>query len=97
MILNWVLIRHLNIPGGANGKNPPPSAGDKIPSLIWEDPLEEGMGTHSSLENPMDRGAWWATVHRVAQSQTQLKWLNMQACMHTYLAVPGLSCSVWDL
>ena len=28
---------------------------------------------YSCLENPMDRGAWWATVHRVAQSQTRLK------------------------
>ena len=27
----------------------------------------------------MDRGAWWATVHRVAKSQTQLKRLNTQA------------------
>ena len=27
----------------------------------------------SGLENLMDRGAWWATVHRVAKSQTQLK------------------------
>ena len=25
----------------------------------------------------MDKGAWWATVHRVTQSQTQLKWLSM--------------------
>ena len=25
----------------------------------------------------MDRGAWWATVHRVTKSQTQLKWLSM--------------------
>ena len=35
--------------------------------------LEEGMATtlnHSCLENPMDRGAWRATVHRVAKSQT---------------------------
>ena len=36
-------------------------------SLGQEDPLEEGMATHSSgydscLENPMDREAWWATV-----------------------------------
>ena len=40
-----------------------------------EDPLEEGMGTHSSIlawRIPMDRGAWWAAVHRVAKSQTQL-------------------------
>ena len=28
----------------------------------------------SCLENPMDRGTWWATVHRVAKSQTELKW-----------------------
>ena len=33
-----------------------------------EDPLEKEMATHSSnLENPMDRGAWWATVHEVAR------------------------------
>ena len=44
-----------------------------VQSLGWEDPLEEGMATHSSilaLENPMDRGVWQATVHRVAQSWT---------------------------
>ena len=47
-----------------------------VHSLGPEDPLEEGMATHSSvlaLENPMDRGAWQATVHSTAQSQTQLK------------------------
>ena len=35
----------------------------------------EGCGSplqYSCLENPMDRGAWWATVHWVANSQTQL-------------------------
>ena len=43
-----------------------------VPSLGWEDPLEKGMPTHSSilgLENPMDRGAWQATVHEVAKSR----------------------------
>ena len=40
------------------------------------------MATDSScLENPMDRGAWWAAVHRVAQSWTQLKQLSMHACI----------------
>ena len=34
---------------------------------------------YSCLENPMDRGAWWATVHRVAKSQTQVKWLSTHA------------------
>ena len=36
-----------------------------IQALGWEDPLEEGMATHSSIlagRIPMDRGAWWATV-----------------------------------
>ena len=31
---------------------------------------------HSCLENPMDRGAWWATVHGVTKSSTQLMWLS---------------------
>ena len=34
----------------------------------WEDPMEKEMTTHSSIlawENPMDRGVWKATVHRV--------------------------------
>ena len=50
-----------------------------VQSLGGEDPLEKGMATHSSysyLENPMDRGAWWATVHRVPESQTQMKGLS---------------------
>ena len=39
-----------------------------VQSLDQEDPLEEVMATHSSnssLENPMDRGAWCTAVHRV--------------------------------
>ena len=45
----------------------------QILSLGLEDPLEEGMATHSSIlagRIPMDRGAWQATVHGVAKSQT---------------------------
>ena len=44
-----------------------------VPSLGWEDPLEEEMATHSCscLENPTDRGAWWATVRGIAKSQTR--------------------------
>ena len=41
--------------------------------LGLEEPLEEGMATLSSIlawRIPMDRGAWWATVHRVTKSQT---------------------------
>ena len=56
-----------------------------VRALGWEDPLDEGMVTHSSVlawRIPMDRGAWWATVHRVAKSQTQLKQLNMHTHKH---------------
>ena len=39
-------------------------------------PLQEGMATHplqySCLEDPMERGAWWATVHGVTKTQTRL-------------------------
>ena len=44
-------------------------------SLHWEDPLEEGMAVHSSIlawRILMDRGAWWATIYRVAKSQIRL-------------------------
>ena len=44
-----------------------------VQSLGWEDPLEEGMATHSSSlawRIPMDKEAWWATVHAVAKSDT---------------------------
>ena len=34
---------------------------------------------YSSLENPMDRGAWWATAYRAAKSQSRLKQLSMRA------------------
>ena len=46
----------------------------RVQFLGQEDPLEEEMAIHSSscLGNPLDRGAWRATVHRVAKSWTQL-------------------------
>ena len=46
-----------------------------VQSLGQEDCLEKGMATplqYSSLGNPMDRGAWWATVHGGYKSQAQL-------------------------
>ena len=56
-------------------KNPPAMWETWVPSLGWEDPLEEGMATHSSIlawRIPMDRGAWQATVHGVAKRQTRI-------------------------
>ena len=36
---------------------------------------------YSCLENPMDRGAWWASVHGIAKSQTQPKQLSLKAVL----------------
>ena len=47
----------------------------QLQSLDQEDPLEKEMATHSSIlawKNPMDGGAWWATVLGVAKSRTGL-------------------------
>jgi len=62
-------------PGSSAGKESTCNAGN--PSLIpnWENSLEEGMETNSrilALRIPMDRGAWWSTVHGVTKRWTQL-------------------------
>ena len=47
----------------------------RVRSLGQEDPLKKDMATqlqYSCLENSKDRGAWWATVHGVSKSRTQL-------------------------
>ena len=52
--------------------------------LGQKDPLEEGTAIHSiilSWQNPMDRRAWGAAIHRVAQSQTRLRQLITRACV----------------
>ena len=59
-------------------KNLPANAGDTKDAgsnLGQEDRPEEGMATHSSIfawRIPMDRGAWWATLHGITKSWTQL-------------------------
>ena len=63
----------LGFPDGSAVKNPPANAGDVglIPGL--GKPPGEGNGNPrqcSCLGNPMDRGAWWATVHAFTKSQT---------------------------
>jgi len=60
-------------------KNLPASVEDieiQVQSLGQEGSLQESMATHSSIlawRIPMDRGAWWTTVHKVTKSQTGLK------------------------
>ena len=59
-------------------------------------PGGEGMVTHFSIlawRIPVDRGAWWAAVHRVAQSWTQLKWLSVHAHSNYNLNHPGIGIS----
>ena len=54
-------------------KNLPAMLETWVQSLGWEDPLEESMATHSNTlawRIPMNRGAWQATVHRVAKRWT---------------------------
>ena len=66
-------------PGGTSGKEPPANSGDvRDTGSVPGSGRCPGEGNgyslqYSCLENPMDRGAWWATVHGVTKSQTQLK------------------------
>ena len=74
----WLVDNVLVFPGGSVVKNPLPM---QVPQESWvrslgqEGPLEEEMATLSSIlawDKPMYRGAWWATIHEVAKSQTGL-------------------------
>ena len=75
-------------PGGTSGKEPTCSAGDiketgSIPGS-WRSP-EGRHGSplqYSCLANPLDRGAWWTTVHSVAKSQIWLKKLSAHICIY---------------
>ena len=78
-------------------KNLPGSAGD-----VWDVGLLSGSGRspreghgnplqYSCLENPMDRGAWWATVHGATKSQTWLTQLNT----HTHPFPTVCCCLCW--
>ena len=70
------LISHAsNFPGGSDGKASVYNAGDPGSSPGLGRSPREGNGNplqYYCLENPMDRGAWYATVYAVAKSQTQL-------------------------
>ena len=71
-------------------------------SLGWQDPLEEGMATHSSIlawRVPMNRGAWQATVHGVSESDTteQLTLSVILIGVKWYLALALICISPWCL
>ena len=66
----------------------------QVPFLGWEDPLEKGMATHSnifSLENPMERGTWQATIHGVTKSWTRL---STRTHTHIYTTNVNINTSI---
>ena len=89
MMLNIYITSNVytgSFPGSSVVKNPPASAGDaRDPGSIPGSGRSSGEGNgeplqYSHLENPMDGGAWRATVHGIAKSQTQLSdrgWTEM--------------------
>ena len=70
----------MGFPGGSDSKESACNAGDTrlIPGSERSPGKQNGYPLqYSCLENLMDRGAWWTTVHRVTKSQTGLKQLSM--------------------
>ena len=80
MFCNLVICK--GFPGGSAVNSLPAIPETQVWSLGQEDPLEVGMATSSNILDwriPWKRGTWQATFHRVANSQTWLKWLSMHA------------------
>ena len=76
-VLRVGLVSLWGFPGGINGKEPanPGDIGDAVSVPGWRSPGggHDNSLQYSYLENPMDRTAWWPTVHRVTKSRTPLK------------------------
>ena len=74
VILKFNLLVLLSFPGGSDGKESACNAGGMQSINPWVRKTPGGgisnPPQYSCLEKPMDRGAWWATVHGVAKSQT---------------------------
>ena len=75
----------LGFPGGSGGKESTCNAGDAASVPGAGRSLGGGNGNplpYACLENPVGRGAWWATVHGVAKSQTRLSdWAQTCLCL----------------
>ena len=73
--MSYLVVSFVGFPGGSDGKVSACNAGDLGSIAGLGRSPEEGNGSslhYSCLENSMDRGAWWATVHGVTKSQTRL-------------------------
>ena len=82
----------MGFPGGTSGKLAPPANAEDIRDMGsipgWGGSPGEGHGNphqYSCLENPVDGGAWWATVHGVTKSWTQVKQLSTAQHSSGYL------------
>ena len=79
-VLFYKTLRHdTGLPQWLSGKESTCNAEDtgSIPGSGRSPGGGHGNPVHGErMENSIDREAWWATVHRVAKSQTQLKWLS---------------------
>ena len=74
-VITVIYFTSVNLLSDSDGKETTYDAGDLGSIPGWEDALGEGMATHSSilaLENPMDRGTWWATEGYSSQGQRDL-------------------------
>ena len=77
-------MQSAGFPGGSEVKASACNVGDLGSVPGWGRAPGEGNGTplqYSCLENPMDGGAWWATVHGVAKSRTRLSDFTFTFCM----------------
>ena len=86
---NWSeVILNLDFPGCSDFKESACDAGDKDSILVLGRSPGGRNGNqlqYSCLGNPVDRGIWWDTVHRVTQRPTQLKRLSMHTHKGDYM------------
>ena len=93
--MGWGISQYKAVPGGSDGKESACNAGDV--GLIPGSGRSPGVGNgyacqYSCLEHSMDRGAWWATVHGVAKSQTPLS--NSHFHFHFLLSIGWINHKV---
>ena len=101
---DWVTrqqqMRYSGLPIGSRGKEPDCQCrrpkkcrlGPLVRKMPWRRPRQPTLVFVP--ENPMDRGAWWVTIHRVTKSQTQLDWLSTHVCTYGIHqnCIPSRSC-----